>query len=893
MKNLLLTIALISLFFNLSIYAQTATAPSAGDGSLGNPYQITTWQNLYWLSQNSAEWNKYYIQTANIDFADASPAINTWDTNKGWTPIGNTTTKFIGTYNGNTKTISGLYVNRAANFQGFFGYTNGGSISNLGLLAVNINGSSDVGGLAGFTESTIISNCYSTGTVIGTQYIGGLIGNHYLGSVSSSFSSCNVTGTSACGGLVGIVSGNVQNCYSTGDVTRKSGSTPTDNGGFVGWSSGSHTISKCYSTGRVIYTNATDPTDKGFLGQYTSGTLTGNFWDTGTSLQATTAGTATGKTTLEMKTQSTFTDAGWDFLGEIVNGVNDYWNTSSGRNDGYPFLTWQTLSAPSGSGTIGDPYQIATLENLYWISASDVDVASPNQATRWAAYYIQTVDIDASSTSSWNGGSGWNTIGNFDDYYFTGSYNGGGHTISGLYINRNEHYQGMFGLTSRCLIKNLGLTNMNISRNLSVGSLAAQDEGGSIIDNCYSSGSVSGGGNVGGLVGTNISPISNCYSTVNINISGGSGGGGLVGGNWGIIENCYSAGNINGSGFGAGGLVGWNCSEIRNSYSTGNVDGFELVGGLVGYNESTISNCYCTGSVSGSDRVGGLLGGNWGIIENCYSTGSVSGSYMIAGFVADNVGPVDNCFWDTQTSGQSTSSGATGKTTAEMKTQSTFTDANWDINIWNMDAGINSGYPYLDWQNPTGTPLPVELSSFSATVIGSTIKLNWSTATEVNNYGFEVERCALSAERKAWEKIVFVNGNGNSNSTKSYSYEDKNVTAGKYSYRLKQIDTDGQFEYSKAIEVDMVGVKKFELSQNYPNPFNPTTTIQYSLLQTGIVKLTLYNILGQEIRTLVNEVKEAGAHTFNFNASDLNSGVYIYKLQAGTFTQTKKMTLVK
>ncbi len=122
-------------------------------------------------------------------------------------------------------------------------------------------------------------------------------------------------------------------------------------------------------------------------------------------------------------------------------------------------------------------------------------------------------------------------------------------------------------------------------------------------------------------------------------------------------------------------------------------------------------------------------------------------------------------------------------------------------------------------------PLPVELTSFSAATIGSTIKLNWQTATEVNNYGFEVERRALSAERQAWEKIGFVNGNGNSNSPKDYSFVDDKVSSGKYSYRLKQIDNDGQFEYSKTINVDFNGVKKFELSQNYPNPFNPTTTI--------------------------------------------------------------------
>ncbi|MBK7501151.1 MAG: T9SS type A sorting domain-containing protein [Ignavibacteriales bacterium] len=205
------------------------------------------------------------------------------------------------------------------------------------------------------------------------------------------------------------------------------------------------------------------------------------------------------------------------------------------------------------------------------------------------------------------------------------------------------------------------------------------------------------------------------------------------------------------------------------------------------------------------------------------------------------------------------------------------------------------GYGRADALNIFNGELPVELTSFSATTIGSKVKLIWNTATEVNNYGFEVERSVVKGE---WDKIGFVNGNGNSNSPKDYSFVDDfagkpTYRTGRYSYRLKQIDNDGQFEYSKTIEVDMNGVKKYELTQNYPNPFNPTTTISYILPQTGMVRLTLYNILGQEIRTLVNEVKEAGTHTFNFDASDLNSGMYIYKIESGSFTQTRKMTLVK
>jgi Ice-binding-like/Secretion system C-terminal sorting domain len=192
--------------------------------------------------------------------------------------------------------------------------------------------------------------------------------------------------------------------------------------------------------------------------------------------------------------------------------------------------------------------------------------------------------------------------------------------------------------------------------------------------------------------------------------------------------------------------------------------------------------------------------------------------------------------------------------------------------------------------------LPVELSSFSAATIGSNVKLSWNTATEVNNYGFEVERnvqtsTQLSATK--WEKLGFVNGNGNSNSPKDYSFVDTKVSTGKYLYRLKQIDNNGQFEYSKTIEVDFNAPKNFELSQNYPNPFNPSTTIRFNLSEAGIVKLMIFNILGQEIRTLVNEFKESGVHTINFDAGEFSSGMYIYKLEAGNFVQTRKMTLLK
>jgi subtilisin family serine protease len=216
-------------------------------------------------------------------------------------------------------------------------------------------------------------------------------------------------------------------------------------------------------------------------------------------------------------------------------------------------------------------------------------------------------------------------------------------------------------------------------------------------------------------------------------------------------------------------------------------------------------------------------------------------------------------------------------------------------NIW--------GYGKLDIDAASSeSELPVELTSFSATTIGSLIKLSWSTSTEINNYGFEVERKlnVKSQTTDDWMKIGFVEGNGNSNSTKNYSFEDRNLFANKYLYRLKQIDNDGQYEYSEVIEIDLGLPTKYELTQNYPNPFNPSTTIKFTIpnvtlsgVEGSRVQLKVYDMLGNEVATLVNEYREAGRYEVNFDAFSLSTGIYFYRLQAGSFIETKKMILMK
>ncbi len=200
-------------------------------------------------------------------------------------------------------------------------------------------------------------------------------------------------------------------------------------------------------------------------------------------------------------------------------------------------------------------------------------------------------------------------------------------------------------------------------------------------------------------------------------------------------------------------------------------------------------------------------------------------------------------------------------------------------------------------------PLPVELTSFTAASDGKAINLKWETATELNNYGFEVERSASQpAQREGakttdWDKIGFVKGNGTANISNIYNFEDYSAVNGmKYKYRLRQIDMNGDFKYSPEIEAEAkFSPTAFTLNQNYPNPFNPTTIISWQSPESGRQTIKVYDILGNEAATLIDENKPAGSYKVEFNPGKLglSSGVYIYKLISNDFVSTKKMIMLK
>jgi hypothetical protein len=188
--------------------------------------------------------------------------------------------------------------------------------------------------------------------------------------------------------------------------------------------------------------------------------------------------------------------------------------------------------------------------------------------------------------------------------------------------------------------------------------------------------------------------------------------------------------------------------------------------------------------------------------------------------------------------------------------------------------------------------VPVELISFTASTNGNEVSLNWKTATETNNKGFEIQRSQVSGLND-WQNIEFINGSGTTTEEHIYSFNDKDVDPGTYHYRLRQIDFNGKFEYSNIVEAVVSTPSEFVLEQNYPNPFNPSTNIKFKIPQKSFVSLKIYNLLGSEVAVLVNEEKESGSYGINFNAQTLSSGTYFYKLEAGSHISVRKMLFLK
>jgi hypothetical protein len=482
----------------------------------------------------------------------------------------------------------------------------------------------------------------------------GIIGN--LGVVDAN----EMTGP-IVGSLAGFNCGTVSNCYSTGNIAGY-----MCVGGLVGANAG--TVSNCYCRGSVTlyYTEGF----VGFVGGLVGATIAFAY----------------------ESEQSIVSNSYYSYDEVLINGENiitigalfdedfDEWLA----NDKFLDVTAR-LSQEDGY------YLISDVDDLKQLLA-----VGQNASLKFGV----TNDLNLATEP------------NFYIPYLAGEFDGNGHKISNLSFDFSFVSQvGLFGyLASDASVHDVAAESVDIIAGSGVGGLVGASWNSSTVNNCYSTGSVTGNSNVGGLVGANGGTLSNCHSMGSV--TGYDYVGGLLGANGGTLSNSYATGSVAGDKH-VGGLIGQSTGPVSNSYSTGDVTGANYVGGLLGLNKNhaTVSNSYSTGDVTGQVDVGGLVGCNYeGDVSNSYATGSVTGSMRVGGLVGRNdLSTVSNCFWDIQTSGQSTSDGGTGKTTAEMQDISTFSGATWNITavtgtsernpayIWNIVDSTT--YPFLSWQS--------------------------------------------------------------------------------------------------------------------------------------------------------------------------------------------------
>lgn len=654
---------------------------------------------------------------------DAS-ATASWNSGAGFDPING----FTGTFTGLGHFVDSLTINRpSAATVGLFGLTSG-SIRDITLSNASITGSGTVGSIAARLSAGSLTNVHVTGNVTGQgSEIGGLVGWSDQGTISLSSAAVNVSGVSEVGGLVGRNrAANIAYSYSTGNVTG----TGSAIGGLIGSTVQGTALTDVYASGSVTGGSETG----GLIGTQdsTAINLTDAYWDASATGQSfaigfisgspVNSGTAT-NVAAAPRTQSTYT--GFDFT--------NTWVMIAGETRPMLRNEYSTVIATPTA------LQLMSLD----LSASYTLGANINMTSALAAggngYY----------GGLW-GASGFSPVGT-NSSGFTGSFNGQGHTITGLTISRaSTNYVGLFGYTNGANISNVTLSGGSITGNDGVGPLIGYMMGGSVSLASASasvSGTSSGEVNTGGLIGTvDSGSVSNSFASGTVTGVGWDVGG-LVGylTNGGTITQSYATGNVTGTGTSTGngyvgGLVGANGytgdgGTISQSYATGTITGaMGPIGGLVGHNEGTITDSYATGRViglSGASNIGGFVGVNFvnGTITNAYSTGYVTGTVNIGGFAGYNnnsAAAITNAYWDTQTSGQSTgifggSGGVTARTTAQLQGS---LPPGFSYSIWSTGTNL---YPYFSWQYST---TPVVVSGIAYSDSGTTA-LSGATVTAV------------------------------------------------------------------------------------------------------------------------------------------------------------------
>lgn len=725
-----------------------------GDGSSGNPYRLCSPDQLNEIGADDSYWSDFFVVTNDIDMEGIDYNV-----------IGHgdhiINDRFEGGFDGEGHTIENLTLHEPdESYVGLFGIVDENTVvENVTLENVDVHGDAAVGGLVGRHYGTI-TNSYASGEVDGRRSVGALVGNNRDGgnisgsqasanvtgdeqfvgglvgenrggstisdshasgevnggswdtgglvggnngsSISTSRASGNVTGNEHVGGLVGdnFSDSDIEDSYATGDVTGDE-----HVGGLVGlnreFSDASPTIDTSYATGKVVGNRDVG----GFAGENDDANgaeINNSYWDEDTSETSLGIGSGSGDVTARSSEDSDFTDKSkfnFDFA--------EVWTIDTAP-DGFerPTLQLQFVSGcnPTGTpfgggdGSQNDPYLLCTPDHLNEIGADD---------TYWDDHFLVSGDIDLADLEE-----PYSVIGHGDDFHedrFRGTFDGDGHTIANLTIDRPEQrYIGLFGIVDEgARVENTVLVDVDLEGDHNVGGLVARNKG-SVI-NSRVSGEVTGASWVGGLVGRNSNSVVESAATATV-VGDRNYLGGLVGYNYdGVIIDSYATGDVtNLDSHTTGGLVGYDTDGvIRSSFATGDVVAdSNNAGGLAGAirEDTVVENCYATGDVTGNNRVGGLVGEaeEWDdvgpTVTKCYSTGTVtSNGTTLGGLIAENDGETEYSYWDIDTSEITSSDGGSPLETREFDNEDHF--QNWkfdDVWVMGLDAAGDKR-PLLQW----------------------------------------------------------------------------------------------------------------------------------------------------------------------------------------------------
>ncbi len=825
---------------------------SGGSGTSGSPYKIATKADLAYLSANPGDWSKDFEQTADIVFtaSDFQSGGSFYNSGAGFSPIGNGTTAFSGSYDGQGFWIANLTIRRSSTgFIGFFGQSTG-SISYVRLQADSISGGQYTGGLVGYNTGTV-SYCSTSGAVTGSSYFCGGLMAYNQGAVNYCYSTCTVTGNEEAGGFVGQQGGDtITDCFATGAVSASSYA-----GGFAG-ADINGAFKYCYSTGSVPNNGSSD----GFLAYISSGSATGCFWDETTS-GTTISAAGTGETTSAMQTPSTFTTAGWD--------SSTVWHLQSGA---YPTLkqflvngiTATTGAAPSitgtsamltgfviaGSDTAAVRFLYGTTSGVYTDSVS----ATPDTATGSGL---------TSESASLTGLSAGTTY-----YYVIVAES------NTSYVKGSEN-----NFTAISPVWEYDLKFDGTSSYATSDKVVSTDTANVTIDAWVKWNGTTTGGTP--LIASNGCADSNGYGLylyLNNHLS---------------VLVC---------------AVGWLVSDSTLPVNTWTHVALVRSGGTFVLYENGVNLPFGYSGTSGTAATLPL------IPASSFFVGGESSSHpdYFPGEI-DEVRLSNMARYSSNFTPPTKPFTSDGNTLALYHFNEGSGSVAEDSSGNGNDLTLVNSPTWTGSDNPAGASdvsLAVQATDFIATSSAGSVTLTWETQSEVNNAGFNIFRQQLQPpnsepQTQNWQLISSyatndsLAGVGTSSTGRSYDFTDNHVTAGlTYKYKIESVSTNGATKELSTLTVTVGVPKTYALYQNYPNPFNPSTTIRFDLKEQSNVTLAIYNVLGQRVESWNYGMMEAGRYNKDVNMSRFASGVYFYRiiakgLKGDRFVSIKKMLMIK